>query len=72
MLTKTGARLLDFGLARLTRHGEQPVVQDDTSAPTEHAPLTGKGTVLGTLPYMAPEQVEGRPADERTDLWALG
>jgi serine/threonine-protein kinase len=72
MLTKTGARLLDFGLARLTGHGEQPAVGSLTSAPTKPAPLTGQGTILGTLPYMAPEQVEGRPADARTDLWALG
>jgi hypothetical protein len=38
MLTKTGARLLDFGLARLSGHGEQPAVTTETSAPTEHAP----------------------------------
>jgi serine/threonine-protein kinase len=72
MLTKTGARLLDFGLARLTAHGEQPAVKSLTSAPTEPEQLTGAGTVMGTLPYMAPEQVEGKPADARTDLWALG
>jgi serine/threonine-protein kinase len=72
MLTKTGAQLLDFGLARLTAHGEQPAVGSLTSAPTQQAPLTGEGTILGTLPYMAPEQVEGKPADARTDLWALG
>jgi Tol biopolymer transport system component len=72
MLTKSGVKLLDFGLARLTRHGERPVLEDLTSAPTEAGPLTGKGTILGTLPYMAPEQLEGRPADARTDLWALG
>jgi eukaryotic-like serine/threonine-protein kinase len=70
MLTKTGVKLLDFGLARLTGHGEQPVIE--ASTPTESAPLTGKGTILGTVPYMAPEQLEGKPADARTDLWALG
>jgi serine/threonine-protein kinase len=72
MLTKTGAKLLDFGLARLAAHGEQPAVESLTSAPTKQAPLTGQGMVLGTLPYMAPEQVEGKRADARTDLWALG
>ncbi len=72
MLTKTGARLLDFGLARLTGHGRRPAAEELTSAPTEPQPLTVRGTVMGTLPYMAPEQVEGKPADARTDLWALG
>jgi len=72
MLTKTGSKLLDFGLARLTGHVERPVVEELTSAPTESAPLTGRGTILGTLPYMAPEQLEGKPADARTDIWALG
>ena len=68
MLTASGVKLLDFGLAKLV-HGE-----DDESrrTPTESLNLTGEGGVLGTLPYMAPEQIEGRDADERTDVFALG
>ncbi len=72
MLTKTGAKLLDFGLAKLAGHGEQPAAASLASAPTRTAPLTSEGAIVGTLQYMAPEQVEGRPADARSDLWALG
>jgi Tol biopolymer transport system component len=72
MLTKVGVKLLDFGLASLASHGERPVVEGAASTPTESSPLTGRGTILGTLPYMAPEQLEGKPADARTDLWGLG
>jgi serine/threonine protein kinase len=50
MLTRAGVKLLDFGLARLTRHGERPVGEELPSAPTESAPLTGRGTILGPLP----------------------
>jgi len=60
-------KILDFGLARLDARG------DDASfgeAPT--GGLTGAGRVLGTLGYMAPEQINGRPTDHRTDLFALG
>ncbi len=63
MLTKTGAKLLDFGLARLTH------ALDDSGASVT---ATTVGTVVGTVPYMAPEQVEGRPTDARTDLFAFG
>jgi eukaryotic-like serine/threonine-protein kinase len=72
MLTKTGAKLLDFGLAKLTGHGEQAAAAGLASAPTQQRPLTSEGAIVGTLQYMAPEQVEGKPADARTDLWALG
>jgi Tol biopolymer transport system component len=66
MLTKSGAKLLDFGLAKT----EEPVVEMDGA--TEHRPLTREGTILGTFQYMAPEQLEGREADPRTDIFALG
>jgi len=72
MLTKAGAKLLDFGLAKLKSHGAEPAAGHLASMPTQCAPLTAEGTIVGTLQYMAPEQVEGKPADARTDLWALG
>ena len=66
MLTRSGAKLLDFGLAR--------VEVDETKAvgTTMQKPLTDAGTVLGTFQYMAPEQLEGQQADARTDIFALG
>ena len=67
MLTKAGAKLLDFGLAKLRPSGPVGV-----SAPTMSAGLTGEGAILGTLQYMAPEQLEGKEADHRTDIFAFG
>ena len=68
MLTKAGAKLLDFGLAK----PRQTVAAGGAStAPTELA-LTRPGATLGTRPYMAPEQVEGKEADARADIWAFG
>ena len=68
----TSAKLLDFGLAKLTGHGERPALAGGATAATMTAPITERGTILGTLQYMAPEQLEGKEADARTDLWALG
>jgi serine/threonine protein kinase len=71
MLTESGAKLLDFGLAKLTGHGELPAASKVTTEPMQR-PLTSQGVIVGTLQYMAPEQVEGKPADARSDIWALG
>jgi serine/threonine protein kinase len=69
MLTKSGAKLLDFGLAKLAAAGD--VVQGVTGV-TRTTPLTGEGTILGTLHYMPPEQLEGTEADARSDIFAFG
>ena len=71
MLTKTGAKLLDFGLAKLRPGGAVDSV-GLSEAPTLSSPLTGAGTILGTFQYMAPEQLEGQEADARTDIFAFG
>ncbi len=80
MLTKQGAKLLDFGLARPT----SPAAGTPGSSvfggtrthtpmgPTMTGPLTMAGAIVGTFQYMAPEQLEGRDADARSDLWAFG
>jgi Tol biopolymer transport system component len=70
MLTKSGAKLMDFGLARATGLAPAPGTMSHT--PTMSRPLTAEGTIVGTFQYMAPEQLEGREADARADLWALG
>ena len=70
MLTKGGAKLMDFGLARPAGPAAGPA--DMSQSPTMSRPLTAEGTLLGTFQYMAPEQLEGKEADARTDLWALG
>ena len=69
MLTKSGAKLLDFGLAKLRQPGTVGA-EGFSAAATRSEPLTGKGTLLGTLQYMAPEQLEGKEVDARTDMFA--
>jgi len=69
MLVKNSAKLLDFGLAKVRA---AQAVAGMTALPTQTTPLTGEGTILGTLQYMAPEQLEGQEADARTDIFALG
>jgi Tol biopolymer transport system component len=68
MLSKSGAKLLDFGLAKT---GAGFVGAPSQSIPTA-APLTQPGSILGTFQYMAPEQIEGQEADPRTDIFAFG
>jgi len=78
MLTGNGAhrsrardvKLLDFGLAKL-RPAESGEPTPDRAGPAAES-ITAPGQIVGTLPYMAPEQLEGRDADARTDIWALG
>ena len=70
MLTRSGAKLLDFGLAKL--YPAANAVTGLSVANTVSTPVTGQGIVLGTLQYMAPEQVEGQEADARSDLFAFG
>ena len=69
MLTKSGVKLLDFGLAKAMA----PAAPQSslTSLPTQQG-LTQEGTILGTFQYMAPEQLEGKEADARTDIFAFG
>jgi serine/threonine protein kinase/Tol biopolymer transport system component len=68
MITKTGAKLLDFGLAK----GGATSSAAAADQPTIAKSLTQEGTIIGTFQYMAPEQLEGTPADARTDIFALG
>src|SRR5262245_45959708 len=70
VLTKAGAKLLDFGLAK----SNTPAIAAAglSMLPTTPPTVTAQGTILGTFQYMAPEQLEGKEADARTDIFAFG
>ena len=68
MLARDGVKLLDFGLAKLREVDAEKL----GNATTISLDLSEDGLILGTLPYMAPEQLEGKPVDARADLFALG
>ena len=79
MLTKNGAKLMDFGLAKAAAGLGSSAVSAPLlsgartmSQATPMTPLTSAGMVIGTMQYMAPEQIEGKEADARSDLFALG
>lgn len=70
MLTKSGAKLMDFGLAKAP--AAVGSASSSNSLATMSRPLTVEGTIVGTFHYMAPEQVEGKEADARSDIFSLG
>ena len=70
MLTKTGAKLMDFGLAK--ESGPAPLPDVLTAMTAGQAKLTAEGMIVGTFQYMAPEQLEGKEVNARTDIFALG
>ncbi len=74
MLTKTGAKLMDFGLAKASLLGAAPAssLTMTISGPPVDQPLTAQGTIVGTFQYMSPEQTEGKEADARSDIFAMG
>jgi eukaryotic-like serine/threonine-protein kinase len=71
MLTKSGAKLMDFGLAKAPV-APLGTLSGSNSLATISQPLTTEGTIVGTIQYMAPEQLEGKEADKRSDIFALG
>jgi serine/threonine protein kinase/Tol biopolymer transport system component len=70
IITRNGAKVLDFGLAKLP--SEKPSAESAANIETVTEPITRAGAILGTLYYMAPEQVEGKEADERSDIFSFG
>jgi len=77
MLTKSGAKLMDFGLAKLHTvamgaPSGTPAFSAVATLPSMASPITVAGTVVGTVQYMSPEQIQGKEADARSDIFAFG
>ena len=72
MLTKSGAKLMDFGVAKAMGAMKAAIATATIGMAGDGPPLTAQGTVVGTFQYMAPEQLEGKEADARADIFALG
>src|SRR5271169_2390643 len=70
ILTKSGAKLLDFGLAKA--EPAQHLVKTLTDATPRSIPMTKLGAIIGTVPYMSPEQLDGKKVDARSDIFSLG
>jgi len=70
IITRNGVKVLDFGLAKIG--ADKPSAESAANIQTVTEPITRAGAILGTLYYMAPEQVEGKEADERSDIFSFG